>query len=69
MKQTLRLVTLIGILGAAFWLGGSRQASAILTCEYLQGKACSPEGATRVCQYAGTPYTGICECWDGTWHC
>jgi hypothetical protein len=63
MKKSLKMLALIGILGATLWLGGSRKAYALLTCEYLQGRACSPDGSTKVCQYAGTPYTGICECW------
>jgi hypothetical protein len=69
MKKLSKLLVLVGVLGVTAWLGGSRSAYALFTCEYLQGRACSPEGATKVCVYEGTPYTGVCECWGGHWFC
>lgn len=70
MKKFLKTTALIGALGVTAWLGIPRRVDASLpTCEFLQGRACSPEGATKVCVYEGTPYTGVCECWSGHWSC
>lgn len=71
MKKSLKALALIGILGAAIWLGGSRrvEGNGPPICESLQGGACSPEGASKICRYADTTFFGVCECWDGTWHC
>jgi hypothetical protein len=68
MKTRMKLVTLLGALALALWLGAPRQAFAYASCESLNGQPCSPGTTTPCTTYDG--WNSSCSCGVGNrWLC
>jgi len=63
MKNTLRLVALMGVLFLASLALSPRPAYALPYCDNLAGGPCSPDGKMITCNW------GHCFCTDGLWEC
>jgi hypothetical protein len=71
MKRLLKLAALLGIVGAASWVGASRPAFAYFSCETLHGGNCMPPGAKTNCT-SSDGYPSTCTCSIAPpyrWHC
>jgi hypothetical protein len=69
MKNALRCLGLVGILGFSLWLSAPTAAQAATACEDLQRKPCRPFNSTIACTWTSDGSQSTCYCMLQGWIC